>query len=83
MRAFRDAVVDSSLCLCLGPLFDTGGGNRRPDGLTGGVTDRLPGSDPYPLNTLDTRAPFRAKGSPDLRLFTVLGTPFLSAPLLL
>lgn len=83
IRVFRDAVADSSLCHCLGSLFDTGGGNRRPDGLTGGVTDRLPGSDPYPLNTLDARAPFRAKGSPDLCLFAVLGTPFLSAVLLL
>ncbi|KAM7372083.1 hypothetical protein PAMP_009278 [Pampus punctatissimus] len=61
VRVFRDAVTDSFLCLCLGPLFDTGGGNKQPDGLTGGVTDRLPGSDPYPLNTLDARAPFRAK----------------------
>lgn len=49
----------------------------------GGLTGRLPGSDPYPCNNLEARSPFRAKGSPDLCLFTVLGTPlFLSAALL-
>lgn len=61
IRVYGDAVADSFLCLCLGSLFDTGRGHRQPDGLTGGVTDRPPGTDPYPLNTLDARAPFRAK----------------------
>lgn len=47
-----------------------------------------PGSDPYPLNTLDAKISFRAKGSPDLCRIHSSGYPphpfpFLSAALLL
>lgn len=79
-KSFRDAVADSSLCFCLGPLFDMGGGGvggNQMDSQAVWQTDKHspPGSDPYPLNTLDASASFRAKGSPDPCCFSQFWAP--------